>query len=196
MIYNDDSQKTPSGTQIQEIGAQREKEKAPSNQWVLSVQPVALDIVSRMPAGGFKLAHQGALREANREVERAAVPARGFADRTRAASDTARPALRPVREELAIGVWQWCKLLQIAETRPEAELRPQNLGECRRGAPKGERAPQTKDSPQCGSFVARVALAAGSDALIRSAGADIGSGAYRRSAPLYFSGQLSCSGLA
>jgi hypothetical protein len=60
-----------------------------------------------------KLAHQGALREAICGVERAAVPARGLANRSRAASDPASPALRPGREELASkrGL-QWRKLLQ------------------------------------------------------------------------------------
>src|SRR5579859_1307583 len=43
--------------------------------------------------GGFKLAHQGRQPVAYRLVERVAVPARGFADCARAASDPARPAL-------------------------------------------------------------------------------------------------------
>jgi len=64
--------------------------------------------------GGFKLVHQGALREAIREVERAAVPARGFADCARAASDPASPVLRPGREELARRrLRQLQKLLQV-----------------------------------------------------------------------------------
>src|SRR5579872_4224612 len=63
--------------------------------------------------GGFKLAHQGALREAIREVERAAVPARGFADCARAASDPASPILRSGREELARRRLEQRKLLQM-----------------------------------------------------------------------------------
>jgi len=59
------------------------------------------------------------------------VPACGFADRTRAASDPASPALRPGREELAAGERTVRSLSQKAQ--PEAE-------KCRDGAPKGERA--------------------------------------------------------
>jgi hypothetical protein len=46
---------------------------------------------------------EGHIPDAILKVERAAVPACGFADCTRAASDPARPALRPDREELATG---------------------------------------------------------------------------------------------
>jgi hypothetical protein len=48
------------------------------------------------------------------------VPACGFADCTRAASDPARPALRPVREELATGERRKIRSL-FQKTQPEAE---------------------------------------------------------------------------
>jgi hypothetical protein len=66
-----------------------------------------------------KLAHQGRQPVAYRLMERAAVPACGFADCTRAASDPARPVLRPVREELATGERPVRSLSQ--KTQPEAE---------------------------------------------------------------------------
>src|SRR5579871_404856 len=85
-----------------------------------------------MAPGGFKLAHQGRQPVAYRLVERVAVPACGFADCTRAASDPARPALctgpRGARSTAQAAAKACC---DVRKTRPEAE-------KYRDGAPKGE----------------------------------------------------------
>jgi hypothetical protein len=69
------------------------------------------------------LAHRRAHSGCDPEGGAGAVPACGFADCTRAASDPARPVLRPDREELAAGERNVRSLSQ--KTRPEAEPRPQ-----------------------------------------------------------------------
>jgi hypothetical protein len=73
-------------------------------------------------------------------MERSAVPACGFADCTRAASDPASPALRPGREELATGERTNQSALCLRKRSPKPSRGLRNLGECRDGAPKGERA--------------------------------------------------------
>jgi hypothetical protein len=69
-----------------------------------------------------RFAHQGRQREAISLMEWSAVPACGFANCTRAASDPASPALRPGREELATGERRKIRFL-FQEAQPEAELR-------------------------------------------------------------------------
>jgi TnpA family transposase len=61
-----------------------------SEGWLASTE--SFEFAPRGELKKRKLAHQGRQALAYRLMERAAVPARGFADRTRAASDPARPA--------------------------------------------------------------------------------------------------------
>ncbi len=118
LIGNKDSQEkirnVPSEAQIQEIGADARKKKPRRINSYLPSDTTRLTLFSGCRQGGFKLAHQGRQPVAYRLVERAAVPARGFADRARAASDPASPVLRPGREELARRrLRQLQKLLQV-----------------------------------------------------------------------------------
>ncbi len=114
LVYNDDSQEMPSGARIQQTGARREKKKPHKINGYFPSGPAHLTLFRGWRQGGFKLAHQGRQPVAYRLVERAAVPARGFADCARAASDPASPVLRPGREELARRrLRQLQKLLQV-----------------------------------------------------------------------------------
>src|SRR5690242_11686064 len=99
-------------------------------------------------------------------MERDAVPARGLVTRTRAASDPASPALRPGREELA------GKQFGVAQAAPDCRRSaarswkvPRRSAE-RRGRPQAD-ARGNADHPWRSPH-----WLAGSDALIRSAGAD------------------------
>ena len=98
---------------------------------------IALDSFAAATKSRRRFAHQGASTGDGPIDGAGAVPARGFANRSRAASGPARPALRPGCEELAAGARTVRALSQKAQ--PEAEPGVK-LGECRDGAPKGERA--------------------------------------------------------
>src|SRR5579871_4886238 len=103
----------PSGSLMQQTGARRQKKKQRGINGHLAFDATRLTLFPGCRQGGFKLAHQGRQPVAYRLVERAAVPARGFADCARAASDPASPALRPGREELARRRLEQRKLLQM-----------------------------------------------------------------------------------
>ena len=66
------------------------------------------------------------------------MPGRGFANRVRAVRKLARPATTPVCQELAARGADRLSATMKRETGLSRGLR--NLGECRDGAPKGERA--------------------------------------------------------
>jgi hypothetical protein len=113
------------------------KQKVPQNQCLA----ITLDKATPRNKSRRRFAHQGRQPVAYRLMERSAVPACGFADCTRAASDPARPVLRPVREELAQRHRRRRKLAAMSGKRgPKLSRGLKNLGECRDGAPKGERA--------------------------------------------------------
>jgi hypothetical protein len=122
------------------------------------------------------------------------VPACGFADCTRAASDPARPALRPVREELATGERRKIRSL-FQKTRPEAEPRPQKPRRVPRRSAERRARPQADDRGNANHPWRAPHRSAGSGALIRSAGAEV-IYAPLGAPPPYLLGQLSCSGLA
>jgi hypothetical protein len=106
------------------------------------------------------LAHRRAHSGCYPEGGARAVPAGGFAPRSRAASGTDRPALRPVCEELA--ALAPGRVLPFApgnsrKRGPGVEPRGKSLGERRGEAPRGERAP-SQPPPQAGEGKRKSAL--------------------------------------
>src|SRR5579864_1759395 len=96
-----------------------------------------------MAAGGIQARSSGASTGDVLIDGAAAVPARGLVTRSRAASATDRPALRPVCEELTALAPGRVLPFAPGDSRKrgaEAEPRGKSLGECRGGAPRGERA--------------------------------------------------------
>ena len=146
--------------------------------WLCSAE--SLELAPRGELIKSQARSSGASTRGDPLVERAAVPARGFADRTRAVSDPASPALRPVREELAN------KGVCNSESRcrlPGSAARSRKVP--RRSAERRAR-PQADDRGNADHPWRAPHWLAGSDALIRSAGADSTVCAVRRSASPYF----------
>jgi hypothetical protein len=100
------------------------------------------------------------------------VPACGFANRTRAASDPACPALRPGREELATGERRKIRSL-FQKTQPEAEPRPQKPRRVPRRSAERRARPQADARGNADHPWRAPYRLAGSGALIRSAGAEV-----------------------
>src|SRR6201996_6212759 len=130
-------------------------------------------------------------------MERDAVPARGLVTRTRAASGPARPALRLGREELANR--QRRRLKAVSTCRVNAARRRGEASKPR-GVPR--RRAERRARPQADArgnadhpWRAPYRLA-GSDVPIRNAGADHYPAPLGAPPPLFYLGQLSCSGLA
>jgi hypothetical protein len=137
---------------------------------------------------------EGHIPDAILKVERAAVPACGFADCTRAVRKLARPATTPVCQELAA---RGADRLSATMKRGTGLSRGREVfGECRDGAPKGERARTADDRGNANRPWRAPHRSAGSDALIRSAGAEVDYAPLGAPPPFIIWRQLACSGLA
>jgi hypothetical protein len=104
----------------------------------IKAQSIVIDKAAAATKSRRRFAHRGRQREAIRLMEQGAVPACDLANRMWAVRKLARPATTPVYQELVARGADRLSATMKRETGPSRGLK--NLGECRDGAPKGERA--------------------------------------------------------